>query len=76
MAKKLPFGERKISLQAENEIRSVLRDGGFDPRDALRCIDEIVARYTGCGNSLPPPSDSERRRLENCYPAYFDWSVR
>lgn len=76
MANKNPMGERKIALQVENELRAVLRDSDFDPRDALRCIDEILARYTGCGNAMPAMSDAERKRLENCYPRPFDWNVR
>lgn len=61
-------------LGMETEIRAVLKDRDFDPRDALRCVDEIVARYTGRGHAMPAPTEEERRRLENCYPRHFDWS--
>jgi hypothetical protein len=56
-------------------VAKLLSDDCFQPRDALRCIDEIVARYTGRGNSMDRMllDDPERKRLENCYPVYFNW---
>ena len=63
-------------LAMEREMHEVLgsaRDCSMCERDALRCIDEILARYTGRGNTSHNPGEEELLRLEGLYPTYFDW---
>ncbi len=59
-------------LQLENEIRTILRDSDFFADDALKCIDECLARHTGRGNEIYV-SEEEYKRLEQQYPLFFDW---
>ena len=60
-------------LGMETEIKEVLSDVFLGEYEALRCIDEIVARYTGRGNSMSAMSDEEYDRLAKTHPKYFDW---
>ncbi len=78
-AKRYPKSMETNWAGLETEIRAVLKDHAIDPTDALRCIDEIVARYTGRGNSMYAPiaiGSPERTRLENTFPLFFNWEKR
>jgi hypothetical protein len=61
-------------LGMEQEIREILRDEQFPPEDALKCIDEILARYTLRGAEIRGISQEDYDRLSNQHPKYFDWS--
>ena len=59
-------------LSMETEMREVLGGAGFEPGEALACLDEILARYTRRGNCRELAAE-QRRDYENRYPRYFDW---